>query len=198
MPVRSFRLGIVLVGLLLVSVVAAPSVGGFNDPKTTGTTGEYTVNDYNGTPGVSCRFADQAGVNRDLVNRIRVAKNWSHGPYARKSWVGYRYIITRNTPPYDDATFSVAYRSPIVKQRANQTEVAFFGPFAWTPPAGAKAHYQVRLVFIYYAPGSKTKVVGRVRGALEVYRHRLSAGNTYDLGSEGDAGWCRRNYHFEN
>lgn len=195
---RSFRLGIVLVGSLLVSVVAAPSVAAFSEPKVTGTTGFYTVNDDNGTPGVACRFTDQAGVKKDLLKRIRVAQNWSHGPYDQKSWVGYRYIITRNTPPYDDGVFSVVYRSPVVKQRANQTEVAFFGPFAWTPPAGAKAHYQVRVVFTYYAPGSKTKVAGRVGGGLEVYRHRLNAGSTYDLGSEGDAGWCRRNYHFEN
>ena len=195
---RSFRLGIVLVGLLLVSVVAAPSVGAFSEQKANGDTGFYTVNDYNGAPGVSCRFADQAGVKKDLVNRIRVAQNWSHGPYAAKSWVGYRYIITRNTPPYDDAAFGVVYRSPIVKQRANDTEVAFFGPFSWTPPAGVKAHYQVRLVFTYYAPGSKTTVAGRVRGDVEVYRQRLNAANIYDLGSEGDAGWCRRNYHFEN
>jgi hypothetical protein len=41
-------------------------------------------------------------------------------------------------------------------------------------------------------------VAGRVRGDVEVYRQRLNAANTYDLGSEGDAGWCRRNYHFEN
>jgi hypothetical protein len=196
--VRSFRLGIVLVGALLVSVVAAPSVAAFSEKKSTGDTGFYTVTDYNGQPGVACRFADQAGTKKDLLRRIRVAENWSHGPYSQKSWVGYRYIITRNTPPYADRTFSAVYRSPIVKKRANQTEVASFGPFAWTPPAGAKAHYQVRLVFIYYAPGSKTKVAGRVRGDVEVYRHRLNPTNTYDLGSEGDGAWCRRNYHFEN
>lgn len=66
---------------------------------------------------------------------MRVAGNWSHGPYDQKSWVGYRFIITRNTPPYADGTFSVVYRSPIAKQRANRSEVAFFGPFTWTPPA---------------------------------------------------------------
>jgi hypothetical protein len=31
---------------------------------------------------------------------------------------------------------------------------------------------------------------------MEVYRHRLDAGNTYPLGSEGAGAFCRRNYHF--
>jgi hypothetical protein len=100
------------------------------------------------------------------------------------------------TPCVDaDDQFRTVFRSPIQKKRANDnTELAFFNG-SWQVPEGTNARFRVHLFFYYYAAGSQTQVVGRVRGLLEVYRHKLNASNSFPLGSEGDAGWCQRNYH---
>lgn len=191
---RTIRSLGLLLTLALVGAVAAPTAVAFEETSSNGTVGFYTVNDFNDRPGVACRYEDNAGATKDELDRIVIKPLWSHGPFATKSWVGFRFIVKANKPPLADGVFRTVYRSPIVKRKANQTEIANFSG-SWRAPEGTRSEYQVKLRFIYYKKGSTSQAVGSASGNLEVYRHKLSAGSTYDLGTEGSAGLCRRNYH---
>jgi hypothetical protein len=183
-----------LFGAMLAVAAAASPAGAFHEAFTNGTTGLYTVNDFNGSPGITCKFESNPGAQNDELNRIKVKQVHTHGPFAQKTWVGFRFIVKRNSPPFGDEQFRTVFRSPIQKAKANQTDVAFFKG-GWNAPEGANGQYRVHVFFYYYAQGSKTQVIGRVRGLEEVYRHAMSGAAAYVLGSEGDAGFCRRNFH---
>jgi hypothetical protein len=193
---RSIRVGMAMAGVLLTVAVASPA-SAFKEIGNTGSTGFYTVPDYNGQAGVICRFEDNLGVNADELDSIRIAKVWTHGPLPQDTWVGYRYVVKANAKPYGDGVFSTVYTSPLRKATANDMEVAYFGPYTWNAPEGTQSRYKVKLQFLYYAPGSQSVLDGRASGLMEVYRHRLGTGS-YDLGSEGAGAFCRRNYHFAN
>ena len=53
---RSIRTATVFATLVLAGAVVAPSVGAFEELKSTGKTGEYTVPDYNDQPAAICRY----------------------------------------------------------------------------------------------------------------------------------------------
>ena len=44
--------------------------------------------------------------------------------------MGFRYVIRRDAPPFGDG-FKTRFRSSIVKKKADDAEVAFFGPVTW-------------------------------------------------------------------
>jgi hypothetical protein len=178
---------------LLLAVTALP-VGAFNEAVNTGDTGFYTIADEAATPGVRCLYKDLAGKKNDRLNKIRIRPFHSHGPYAQKTHVGYRFIVKRQPPPFT-GPFKTVYKSPVVKKLANDTEVAFFPARTWTAPTNTKANFRVQVILLFYAPGSQKNVVGRVRGLMEAYLHRLTSTKSYVLGDMGDAGFCRRNYH---
>ena len=187
---RSTRTTAVFVAMMLASAVVAPAAAGFYEAQNSGNTGVYTVPDYNGQAGVVCRYEDNPGTTNDEIDRIAVKKMWTHGPYAQKTWVGQRILIKKNARPFSDGKFQTVWRSPIIKGKANQSEVAFFPVRGWKAPEKSKAQYRVQVLFFYYKPGSKTKVVGRVRGLEEVYRYKMPLSGSWDFGEEGDAGWC--------
>jgi hypothetical protein len=185
-----------LVAPLFALVLAASPAGAWDELSETGNYGLYTITDEQSNPGVSCRYENNSGAQHDELNRIRIDQFWTHAPFSGKTWVGARYIIQRNRPPLSDGQFDTIYRSSIVKLRANQSEVAFFGPWTWTAPEGTRSQYRVRLRIYTYAQGSKTTVIGNVYGQLEAYEHKLAnGGGSYVLGDAGDPRYCRRNYH---
>lgn len=191
---RTIRSLGLLLSLAIAGAIAAPAAVAFDETSSSGKVGEYTVNDVNGAPGAVCRYEDNPGTTKDELDRIVIKQLWSHGPFAAKSWLGFRFIVKANQPPLSDGIFKTVYRSPIVKRKANQTDVANFSG-SWRAPEGTRSEYRVKLRFIYYRKGSTSQAAGSASGVMELYRHKLSAGSTYDLGSEGSAGMCRRNYH---
>jgi len=189
--VRSMRMTAVLTTMLLASVIVAPTAAGFSEAENSGTTAEYTVPDYNGQPGVVCRYENNPGKTNDEIDRIAVKKMWTHGPFEQKTWVGQRLLIKKNARPYSDGIFRTVWRSPIIKGRANQSEPFFFPVRGWRAPENSRAQYRVQVLLFYYEPGSQTKVIGRVRGLYEVYKHNLARqGGSTVVGEEGAAGWC--------
>ena len=107
---------------------------------------------------------------KDEIDKVSSRRVWTHGPFSQKTWVGHRVIFLKNAKPWGDHKFRVVHKSPIVKERANDTQVAFFGGSHYRTPETNKSEYRVQHVFIYYKKGSKTKVIGRVQGLVEVYR----------------------------
>jgi hypothetical protein len=185
-----------LVAPLFALALAASPAGAWHEISDSGNHGLYTIEDEQSNPGVRCRYENNSGAQHDELDRIRIDQFWTHAPFASKTWVGARYIIQRNTPPYSDDNFTTVYRSPIVKLKANQSEVAFFGPWYWQAPENTNARYRVRIRIYTYAQGSKTNVIGNVYGQIEAYEHKLvNGGGTYVLGDDGDPQYCNRNYH---
>src|SRR5262245_15336240 len=112
-PARSLLLLCLTFAFALV--LAVQPAAAFDETRNSGKTAEYTVNDSLAQPGIGCRY-EGAG---QVLDRIVIRKLWTHGPYARKSWVGFQYIILRDAPPTGDG-FTTYYRSPIAKKRADQ------------------------------------------------------------------------------
>jgi hypothetical protein len=177
----------------LAVALAAPTiapVAAFEVMTLAGTTGDYTVLD---APGAVCHYENNPGKANDELDRINIKKVKTFGPFPQKSWVGFRFVIQKNKPPYNDGKFKPVFKSPIRKVRASKNEeVAFTGRFK--TQEATKSKYRVKLVFYYYEVGSKKRLAGVVRGIVEVYRHRLNANNSYHTGKLGRAGGCHRLY----
>ncbi len=182
---RSIRIATVLATLALAGAVVAPSVGAFDELKSTGNTGLYTVPDYNDAPGAVCRYEQNQGPATDEIDKVGSKRVWTHGPFSQKSWVGHRVIFLKNAKPWGDDSFRVVHKSPIVKKRANDTDVAFFGGNNYRTPEANKSEYRVQHIFTYYKKGSTTKVIGRVQGVLEVYRMKIPGEAGDQVGVEG-------------
>ncbi|CAN5441889.1 hypothetical protein BH24CHL9_BH24CHL9_06570 [soil metagenome] len=193
---RAIRLAIALAIVMLASVVVAPTVGAYNEAVNTGTNGEYanSIQDESASPGVTCRYVDKTKDINDRLAKVRVRGFFAHGPFAKDSLVGYRFIVKRQAPPYTGA-FKTVYRSPIIKKKANTVDAAGFPTRTWTAPDKTKSRYRVQIFMFWYAKGSTTKVVGRARGLLEAYKHVLPQEPPYVLVDQGDAAWCRPDYH---
>jgi hypothetical protein len=193
--VRAIRLTTALTTVMLASLVVAPSVGAYHEAVKTGTTADYQVTDEFASPGVVCLYRNPPGAQNDRLKTIRVRPFFAHGPFAKKSYVGYRFIVKRQLPPYTGA-YKTVFKSSVLKGRANQTEVAFFPARTWTAPSSTTARFRVQIILHWYAKGSTTKVIGRVRGLMEAYRHKLGkSANTFVIGDQGDAAYCQPDYH---
>lgn len=173
---------------LAMAIPSLPAAA-FNEAVDTGTTAFYTVFDDSSTPGVTCKYEDNSGTDNDELDRIRVRNLQAHGPFATKSWVGYRFLVKRQRPPFTES-YRTVYRSPVIKKKANQSEVAFFPWRTWTAPEGTHARYRVHILLYWYKRGSTTQVIGKMRGLIEVYKHKLGSGSPYLMGSVGSAGYC--------
>jgi hypothetical protein len=199
-PVRSIRTGAALAALMLAAAVAAPSAGAFDELSKTGSTGEYTVSDDGSSPGAICRYESHPGPNyKDELNKVSSRRVWTHGPFPVDSWVGHRIVVLKNAKPYDDEQFRAVWKSPIVKKRANDAEVAFFGGKHYLTPENNKGQYRVQHVFFYYQKQNKNKLIGRVQGLLEVYKLKQSGSPATTFGVEGGpAGYCTQHFHVLN
>jgi hypothetical protein len=182
---------------LLALVFAAQPVGAVSWGPPHGTTAwpDVTVGDEQADPGIACRYEDNAGQLDDVLDVIRIRQLWSHGPFATKSYVGFRYVIARNSPPYDDNDYVKVYQSPIVKKKANQTEVAFYSA-TWHAPEHTNAQYRVRLFIYWYAKNDPSRRIGWIKGVFEAYEHIHPVdGPPYTIGDTGNTGYCRPEFH---
>ncbi len=194
---RPIRTAAALAALLLVSAVAAPPLAAYTEAVRTGTAwgDPITVQDFNGLAGIRCIFENNAGKKHDELDRIRIRPQFFHGPFNGKSYVGYRFIVKRNTPPLSDGKYKTIFRSKIIKKRASQSKVADFAKRVWKAPERTRSRYRVQFILYWYAKGSTTKVIGRTRGIMEVYDHKMKPKPIYTVGSEGSAGFCHRKWH---
>jgi hypothetical protein len=183
-------LGRISLSLALVALLAAPTAA-FEEKKSTGSVGAYEVPD---APGVVCSYEDNPGGAVDELDKVRLKPVTVKGPKAQQTWVGFRYILRANEKPFADGAFKKVYKSPIAKAQASRTKgVTFKGKYL--TQESHRSDFQVQLVFIYYEPGSKTKVAGRTRGLVEVYRQLGLEAGILDIGEIGDAGFCGHKVH---
>ena len=180
---------------MLASAIVAPAVGAFEEQPNTGTTGFATFNDFNGSPGVKCKYENNPGKKHDEINKLKIAQHWTHGPFAQKTWVGSRFKISKDAKPFDGVYKKVKISS-IVKKKGNLGSVANFDLRKWKAPEKSKARYRVRQILFFYAPGSKKNVIGKIKGEYELYQHNLPGDPMpYVLGIEGgDNGYCKHKY----
>jgi hypothetical protein len=183
-------LGRVSLPLALLALLAAPTAA-FEEKASTGSVGTYDVPD---APGVVCSYEDNPGGAVDELDKVRIKRVMVKGPKAQQTWVGYRYIVKANEKPYADGVFKTVYKSPIAKAQASRAKgVTFKGKYLTQEVH--RSDFQVQLVFLYYEPGSKTKVAGKTRGLVEVYRQLGLEAGVLDIGEIGDPGFCGHKVH---
>ena len=136
-------------------------------PDVSGTTGTWVVIDTDGSPGAECEYDDE-----ELLVEIAIRppeKVW--GAYAQATWVGWKFKILRRK--YADGPWKVIFTSSTRKDTATlPPQSADFGTVfrTWQPPATDKGWwYKVRLVLLFYKPGSKKVVEGRTVGDIASY-----------------------------
>lgn|GEM_PF-5390645 len=190
---RPIRIVAAFATLVFASALAAPSVGAFDEAAKTGKTGFYTIPDEASSPGAVCRYENNPGKLYDETNKVSSRKMWTHGPWAQKSWVGHRIIVKKRRS--SSQPWRTAWKSPITKKRANDVEVATFYGKRFSTPENHKMQYRVVVKLTYYKRGSKTNVAGRVRGAIEVYKHKIVGSAPYTFGTEGGPGGrCKKRF----
>ncbi|MFN8622275.1 MAG: hypothetical protein U0869_16205 [Chloroflexota bacterium] len=148
------------------------------------------IYDEDGLPGVNCLFTDNAGTAHDWIDRIKVNQLNSHSPYHKKSYVGFRMVVGRNTPPLDDTAFTPYYTSPEVKKLATDETVAFFTR-TWNVPDSTlnrASQFRVVVQLRYYKPNGTYS--GELRARMQVYRQKLGP-TTFVIGSPPSTGWCQ-------
>jgi hypothetical protein len=178
-------LGRVSLSLALVALLAAPTAA-FEEKKSTGSVGSYEVPD---APGAICIYEDNPGGAVDELDKVRLKPVTVKGPSAQQTWVGFRYVLKANEKPFGDGVFKTVYKSPIAKAQASRAKgVTFKGKYL--TQESHRSDFQVQLVFFYYEPGSKTKVAGKTRGLVEVYRQLGLDAGVVDSGTIGDPGSC--------
>ena len=147
-----------------------------------------------GRPGSSASTRTTTAAQNDELDRIGIKQVFTHGPFPQKT-VGRlpvpdqaqhaafrRRPVPNGLPEPDQEGEGQRHRGRLLQGRLERAR----GHERGIP----RAHPLLLL-----RGGQPDQVIGRVRGLEEVYKHTLNASNTYDLGSEGAAGECRRNYH---
>ena len=129
--------------------------------------GSYEITDTDSAPGVRCVYetnTTSTGVgNVYLLDKIRVRApdNFHHYTSAR-NYVGWRYILKRDTNTSSDGPYYEEYRSPIYKYRANNNQYpAQFSDRVWTAPEAyskLRGNWKVWIVLFWFKSGSSTQV----------------------------------------
>lgn len=128
--------------------------------KQVGTTGSWSLKDTHRRPGARCAYSIYGN-----LFQISIRPPVVYGAYSSPTWVGWRFRILRSTNA--GATWRTIKRSSVHKDRATSSVPAdgfarrlWDGPEEVDPPASS--WYKVRLVILFYAPGSARTVEGKV------------------------------------
>ncbi len=148
---------VALVAVLFALVMGASPALAKTEISHTGTRGNWSLKDTHRKPGVTCDYS----IYGDLY-QIKAKAPKVFGSHAGQTWVGWKYKIMRST----GSRWHVIDRSDVQKDMASRTAAAdgfsrrVWDGFGVDPPANAR--YKVRLVILFYAPGSTTAVEGKV------------------------------------
>lgn len=148
--------GALVGGLLAVALSAGPA---FADTviSRTGLRGTWALQDTQRRPGATCAY----NIYGDL-SQIRIKPPTVKSSHAAATWVGWKYQILRR----GSSGWRVIEVSNVQKDMATSSAAA--DGFTWRtwedlgvdPPANAR--YKVRIVILFYAPGSSMTVEGKV------------------------------------
>jgi len=190
---RMVRLGMAF-ALLALPLGALPA-SAYQQTIVSGSPGVYTIQDTNGQPGATCTLQAKSGVANDNLVSIRIRGFYAHGNASASRYVGYRYLITRK--PAASSTYTNVFTSTIRKQYASTSTATYFGDRTFqfaAPVANDGARYRVQIRLFWYAADGVT-VNAKAGGPLEVYNHVMTGASSYVIGSEGNGGYCKANFH---
>jgi hypothetical protein len=189
---RSGLLSLAAIVGLTASLLATPAAA-VEVLGTSGTPGMYGVKDTPTRPGVVCRFENHGSKVEEELDRVRARKLRIRGHESFDTWVGYRFRVFERLAPETD--YELAFKGALLKRQASASDPARFGARSWSPPEDLPASdFRVIIDLVWYKAGSKSKVRGRVRGVLEVYKHTHPAASSFVEGSPGDGGECFYNF----
>lgn len=170
------RVGAAAVALIAVVLSAGPVVAD-TVIKETGTRGAWSLKDTHRRPGAKCAYS----IYGDLY-AISVRPPQVYGAYPMETWVGWRFKILRSTN--EGSTWRTIYRSPLQKDRATDTMAAdefmrptWDGPNEVDPPA--HAWYKVKVITLFYAPGSATSVEGKIITEVDNYKEKYPTSRAF-------------------
>jgi hypothetical protein len=168
---------LILASAALALVAAVQPAAAFTELGSAGSTYAPQFTDEMAAPGATCLYNDNSGTTNDTLKSLKVRKFFTHSPFAKKSYVGYRVTILRNGSPYKTTT--------MIKRKANLEEVAFFGPTIWQKPAGLSGKFQAVVKLTFYNPSGVKK--GNSRHIVDVYNNKLgTSGISFTNGDPGD------------
>jgi hypothetical protein len=148
-------------------MLSAQPVGAETPISETGTVGAYEFLDTHSDYGGRCVY----GANEKLKKiSIRAPQN-VHGAYASNTWVGWQFKIRRSV---QHNSWQTIYTSSVQKDRANDAIPANdFTRRAWYLSGTPNGLYAVRVILLFYAPGSSTNVEGRVSVRYDYYTYLM-------------------------
>jgi hypothetical protein len=138
--------------------------------------GPYEISDESGGPyGANCIYETSGSGELDRIN-IRPPYNvHSYGSSSRSQWVGWRYIVQRDSEPYN-GDFVNYYKSTIVKERVNSnTDPSHFSRRQWFAPENLNGHYRVRIVIFWYKRPHSSTVSGKAVIEYDYYKAKKGA-----------------------
>jgi hypothetical protein len=169
---RALVLGPVLMGLLL-AVQPAAAASGIHE---TGLVGPYQINDdHDTTRGANCDYETHKTNGAYLLDDISVRAPFMHardrGVGNQTQWVGWQYKIQRT--PTATTNFHTIFTSSVVKAKATETAIAPFTRRKWTAPETVRdGNYRVKVIMLWYKPGTSTVEQGRVVANIDYYHVR--------------------------
>ena len=161
---RPRRLLGAVAALAMVAAVSAPA-GAWSELSNTGDTGYYEGPDQRYAKGAVCKY-DR---DYDLVS-ITIKPPSAHSYTNGTQKIGYRYIIERDTQPYN-GDYVLYYRSKFVYDTATPQAITGFPTRTFAGfPGNPQGNWRVRVVLKWVKPGTSTKTAGLVHGVIDSYK----------------------------
>jgi hypothetical protein len=173
-------LGAGLITAALAVALAAQPVLGVSLHKVTGKVGEWSAFESAEKPSVTCVYSRDT--NRLIKIRVK-PPTLVKGAYKRLTWVGWRFQIVE---PVEFEWGRPIFKSRVWKDEASRSVAADdFRPRTWYRPAGTSAPdgYHVYPIILWYEPGSKKTVEGRVVLGYEEYRIKKGSQHYHRFGT---------------
>jgi len=174
-----------MVGAALLAITAVAPASADTVKSTSGNPGAYQVNDQeNVYNGVKCQYETHKEGGAYRLDRLVVRKPYVHSYTSGQQWVGWRFIVKRDAN--FDNVYQEVYRSPIVKAKASQANIAPFSDRVWYAPestSSLKGNYKVWLVLFWYQKPGSTHQTGKVVTEIDYYGVRGGGQDTDRLNS---------------
>lgn len=149
------RAVVLAASVLALSLGAQPALAA-TQIKDTGRTGYSEVSE----PGGVCRYRDGNSRLKFINVFYPSSVHGDYPPTQPRTWVGWRFNVLRSTD--SGTTWNKIYTSPTQKDRANDAIPADgFTNMRWYASLNPSGWYKVRVVILFYAPGSQTNVEGK-------------------------------------
>jgi len=169
----SSRHVVVLGAMLMALMLSAQPVAADYRVSESGVHGPYSTLDTDIAPGAKCFYETNKTNGKNVLDRINIrppqsVNSYDYGPGNPNQWVGWRYIIQRDSDL--NGTFANLFKSSWVKDKANETDPAEFGRRTWYASENPAGNYRVRIVIRWYEPGSSSVESGKVVHQFVYYR----------------------------